>query len=91
MFLQAHSLVDGIQAAIDNAGVLPARETGLNTVTAVCKEFGAPAHPYVAQLLPSILNAYADKVLSSQPCRGWLLPEGRIKYLSSWCGQDTFE
>lgn len=60
--LQTQSVTDGIQAAIDNAGVLPAREVGLESVNEVCGEFGIKAHPYLVQLLPSILTAYADKV-----------------------------
>lgn len=66
-FVQADKLVESLKGAIENAGTLAARETGLNSVATLCKEFGVTVAPYLTPLLPSILTAYADKVRFSDP------------------------
>lgn len=59
--LKNDKIVEFIIAAVENASSLPARETGLAAVTAISKEIGGPATPFMTALLPVILTAYADK------------------------------
>lgn len=61
--LQNDKLVEFIISAIQNPETLAAREVGLAAVTAIAKDVGCPAAPFLTPLLPVILTAYADKVV----------------------------
>lgn len=59
--------MEWIVAAVGNADTLAAREGGLASVTALCKEIGTSAAPFMTPFLSTILTAYADKVTHSTP------------------------
>ena len=60
--MQNDKVVEFIISAIENVNTLAAREAGLAAVTALAKDIGSPAVPFMTPLLPVILTAYADKV-----------------------------
>ena len=65
--MQNDKVTEFIISAIENVNTVAAREAGLAAVTAIAKDIGFPATPFMTPLLPVILTAYADKVRQRSP------------------------
>ena len=60
--VQFDKIVEFITLAIENAGNLASREAGLASISAICKDIGTAAAPFMTPALAVILTAYSDKV-----------------------------